>query len=290
MPASTIEEQYGDQRRAAEFLANGETFLFATESNQVFVSNTAGGARRRDQFPGPRSMTLAGTQIAGNHCQPTGGGIYVNADRPTDITLGTQFSIAGNRCQSGWRRNHARPAAAKLSALSTTAPTQIFLNKVLNDGGSGGWRFGIRSGRDAFQRLDQLQHGGHTAAALPPSPLRLTYGTQYVALTPANPASPVRVSGNGARHTGGGDLPSRPIPPSPQMATFSSTQPYARPASSSTTTVRQKARAIYADSGDRRNPRVTVGAAPQRSISDGSVSGHLGCPQPVQCAARHRLQ
>ena len=260
-------------------LTNGETFLFATESNQVFVSNTAGGAGGAISFQGHGSMTLAGTQIAGNRAS-TGGGIYANADRPTDITFGDAVFVAGNDAgQDGGGITLA--GGAKLAALSTTSPTQIFLNKVLNDTGSGGGVsvFGPAEMRFNGSITSNTAGYGGGIAAFAGSDLLMDV---YVALTPAGPASPVVVSNNSASHSGGGIF----VKAGSTFSTNGDHFIYATVCASDFVIDGNNAAEGTAIYGDLGSDILDTWGSTVALNFNGSVAGHLGCPPPAfQCAA-----
>jgi predicted outer membrane repeat protein len=260
---------------------NGETFLYATESFFVVSNNTAGGVGGGISFQGHGSMTLGGSaQFAGNHGSE-GGGIYVNADRPTDINFYDGVFIGVNQAVvAGGGMTIA--GQAKLYAQSSVVPTQIFSNEVLSDTGAGG---GVAVLGPAEMRFsgsiynNSAGYGGGVAAIAGSDSLM----DAYVALTAASPTSPVSVSNNGGTHAGGGIY----VKANSTFTTSGDDYIYATVCASNfviDSNGAAEGTAIYADSGDGGFLTFTWGSTVALNF-DGLVRGRQGCPQPIRCAA-----
>jgi len=199
--ANTIIENNTASNDGGGILAVGETFFYATEGNLVVSNNTAGGAGGGIGFSGHGSVAMTGAQIVGNHGNE-GGGIYVNADSPTDVNLDDGVFIALNTAgQDGG--GIAIAGQAKLYAQSSVSPTQIFLNEVLSETGPGG---GVYLQGPAQMRFsgsiasNTAGYGGGIALVAGQSQFS---DDAIVTLTAPGSNTPVNVSGNTARRTGG---------------------------------------------------------------------------------------
>src|SRR6185436_1216580 len=255
----------------------GETFLFATESFFFVNNNTAGGAGGGISFQGHGSMTLGGSaQIFVNDASE-GGGIYVKADLPTDINFGDGVFVGANTAgQDGGGITLA--GQAKLNALGSVVPTQIFTNQVLSDTGAGG---GVSVQGPAQMRFsgaifnNSAGYGGGVSAIAGSDSLM----DVYVALTPAGPNLPVSISNNSASHSGGGIF----VKAGSTFATNGDHFIYATVCANDFVidgNAAAEGTAIYADLFDGGFFDGDWGSTVALNF-DGLVSGRLGCPHPT---------
>lgn len=261
-------------------LVNGETFFYASEGGTSFINNIAGGAGGGIAFAGHGSMVLGGAQILVNEAAE-GGGLYVYADSPTDVTFGDSVFIEANKAtQDGGGITLA--GKAKLSALSTTGPTQIILNQVSSDTGPGG---GVYVAGPAEMRFtgtissNSAGYGGGIAAIAGGDLLM----DAYVALTPAGPTTPVDVSNNSATHSGGGIF----VKANSTFSTNGDDYIYATVCATDfriNANTAVEGTAIYADEGSGGILAGDFGSTVALNF-DGIITGRLGCPHPAfQCA------
>jgi predicted outer membrane repeat protein len=260
--------------------STGETFLFATEGSPAIFLNHAGTTGGGISFEGRGSITLGGVQIAGNTAR-SGGGIHVGATSAMDFTIGDAAFFAGNSAiDDGGAITLSGPV--KLAALSSVAPTQIFLNDVVGDTGAGG---GVAVFGPAQMRFsgaifsNSAGYGGGVAAIAGDDSL----DDAYVALTRANPFAPVTVSDNSASHAGGGIYARA----NSTFTTGGDDNIYSTVCASGFVIDRNAAAegtAIYADSGNGGLLALSWGSFVGLNYG-GAITGRLGCPGVMVCAA-----
>jgi len=180
---------------------SGETFVSAVESRAVIVNNTAGGDGGGIAFRGHGSLNLAYTQIGVNSAQH-GGGLYINPDRPTDVAFGDGVVIGVNTAASDGGGIYLGNGA-NLTVQGTGVAPWIFSNQVTADGGSGGGiaLFGPATMTFAGSISDNSAGYGGGISSIAGGD---SNEDVFVQLQAASSTAPVSVSGNSARHEGGG--------------------------------------------------------------------------------------
>ncbi|HEY6894195.1 MAG TPA: hypothetical protein VI258_08510 [Rhodanobacteraceae bacterium] len=278
-PGTTIENNTAGSDGGGVY-ATGETFLYATESNVVFLNNVAGSAGGGMSFQGHGSVNFGNVQIAGNRAAE-GGGMYIDADDATDVNFYDGVWIAGNTADQNGGGVRVG-GQAKLYAQSTGIPTQIFQNQVLSDTGSGG---GVDVRGPAQMRFtgaiynNAAGYGGGISAYAGDDSLE----DVYVSLTAASPTSPVSVSANSASHIGGGIY----VKANSTFTTSGDDYIYATLCAQDFLVNGNSAAegtAIYADSDS--GGVFTVATGSSVALNGGSVTGNIGCPAIARaCAA-----
>jgi predicted outer membrane repeat protein len=259
--------------------ATGETFLYAPEGSVVFYDDIAGSNGGGLSFQGHGSVNLGGVQIFDNRAGQ-GGGIYVDADDPTDVNFydGVVISVNTAEQNGGGVRIGGQ---AKLYAQSTSVPTQILFNQVVSDTGSGG---GVDVRGPAQMRFtgsisnNLAGYGGGISAYAGNDSLE----DAYVSLAAANPTSPVSVSGNSASHIGGGIY----VKANSTFTTSGDDYIYATVCAQDFLIDGNSAAqgtAIYADSGGAG--ALTVATGSSVALNGGAVTGHIGCPAVARACA-----
>ena len=277
-PGVTIENNSATNAGGGLYVG-GEAFVYATESNVAFVNNTAGSGGGGISFQGHGSMNVGNVQIAGNTADE-GGGIYIDADSATDINFYDGIFIAGNTAtrNGGGVRVGGR---ATLRAQSAVVPPQIFLNKVLDDGGAGG---GIDVRGPAQMYFDGAVYdnsagygGGISALAGSDSG-----DDVFVSLAAAGPSSPVKVTDNAASHIGGGIY----VKPATTFTTDGNFYIYATVCAQDFLINGNGAAngtAVYADSDPGGTLTPSWGSS--IALNGGGVSGNIGCPAVARACA-----